>query len=138
MASSRIITVVFNDLPKAQKAAEQTGRTIVDKRAHDIQADIIASFSGPRSGRMYGAHQASAPGEAPAWDTGNLANNTNVTFPTEGRGRVAEVRVGTEYAPILEFGGVHMAPRPFMHPAADRAAELWEGIVGELFGKAFS
>ena len=35
-------------------------------------------MSGAKSGILYGTHQASAPGEAPAVDTGTLKNNMHV------------------------------------------------------------
>lgn len=61
-------------------------------------------------------HQASAPGEAPAIDTSNLANSITVeaTGPTE-----VTIHVGADYAADLEFGTVHMAARPFVLPAVE-------------------
>lgn len=75
---------------------------------------------GPRSGNNLSAtHQASAPGEAPATDTGTLANS--VTF-----NRVdplnAEVESRLPYAAMLEFGTVRIDPRPAWQPAVDAAA----------------
>ena len=73
----------------------------------------------PVSGRQYGKHQASAAGEAPASDTGNLASS--ITFKVdankdEGRG---EVSASAPYAASLEFGTVHIKPRPYMQPALE-------------------
>lgn len=62
----------------------------------------------------YRFHRASAPGEAPATDTGNLANSiyARMTGKTEG-----EVGSNAECAPTLELGGAHMAARPSLVPA---------------------
>ena len=104
----------------ANDMAPEAGR-IVNATIHRIEARTKASLSGPRSGREYRRgkhgtriHRASAPGEPPATDTGNLANSigSRMTGRTEG-----EVTVTAEYAAALELGGVHMAARPFLGPA---------------------
>lgn len=65
-----------------------------------------------------GVHQASAPGEAPANDTGNLARGIEwrMTGATEG-----ELTVAAEYAAALELGSEDgtLAPRPFLGPAVE-------------------
>jgi hypothetical protein len=61
-------------------------------------------------------HRASAPGEAPAKDTGRL--QSNITVRKSGRGRY-QVRFGAPYAGILEFE----LNRPFILPAIDAAVK---------------
>lgn len=72
-----------------------------------------------KTGRLYlrGAvvHQASAPGEPPASDTGRLVNSIRTTYSADKL--VGTVVAGTEYAPALEYGTQRMEPRPFMRPA---------------------
>lgn len=104
----------------AEGMASEAGR-IVLATIRRIEARTKASLSGPRSGRLYqrGAkgtivHQASAPGEAPATDTGNLANSIGAQMIGRSEG---EVTVGAEYAVTLELGGGKIAPRPFLQPA---------------------
>lgn len=76
---------------------------------------------GPATGRVYEkylprrTHQASAPGQAPATDTGRLA--ASIAFRMESS-LVALVVSNVEYAPWLEYGTQRMQPRPFMGPAA--------------------
>jgi HK97 gp10 family phage protein len=86
-----------------------------------LEGKIKESMGEQKSGRMYGKHQASAPGEAPAIDTGALLNSINTELtaatPTKAEGQVATNQV---YAPPLEFGTSRMAARPFMRPAADK------------------
>lgn len=90
------------------------------KAAHDVEARAkVAIQTGAKTGRMYGRHQASAPGEAPATDTGHLVNSIHVDA---GPGELAaEVVVGAEYGAYLEFGTTDMAPRPFLGPAVEAA-----------------
>lgn len=72
-----------------------------------------------RTGRMYGDHQASAPGEPPAPLTTDLRRSITHT-PVIWDGDVASAEVGTDrpYGRILEFGGVaghgaRILPRPY-------------------------
>lgn len=92
-----------------------------------IQRDAVMSVQrGPKTGRVYGDHQASAPGEAPASDTGNLARN--IRLKADKDKGVVEVIAKTPYAKHLEFGTagdpstgrMPMEPRPFMAPAFNR------------------
>lgn len=83
-----------------------------------------------KSGHIYGSHQASAPGEAPAIDTGVLVNS----IQTEIDGLTAVVGTNQEYAPVLEFGGAKMAPRPFLASAFEAAAPEFEKKLDEVFG----
>ncbi len=79
-------------------------------------------MSGPKTGRTYKVRsvtrQASAPGEAPANQTGRLVNSITVQ-PEPARKRVL-VKAGggaVDYAAMLEFGTDKMAARPFFRPA---------------------
>lgn len=51
--------------------------------------------------------------------TGNLKNTIGVDYDADRLG--FEAGPTAEYAPHVEFGTVHMAPRAFMGPAFDRA-----------------
>lgn len=89
----------------------------------------IADSRGKSGGRFYKRrsvlHQASAPGEPPASDTGRLVNSINsylngselYSFVIAGLGSV-------KYALMLEFGTRKMAARPFMQPALE-ASRAW-------------
>lgn len=66
-------------------------------------------------------HQQSAAGEAPASDTGYLANSISHEVIKEVSGKSVEfvgvVSAGAEYAIHLEFGTTNMEARPFLRPA---------------------
>ena len=83
----------------------------------------------PKTGRRYRRgrgryHQASAPGESPATDTGNLAGSIRTVQGT--RRHTAVVTVGAEYAARLEFGDGRVAPRPFLGPAVEQERPHFE------------
>ncbi len=124
----------FNDFARYAAALEPAARRIVNTTILRIEARTKLSLSGPRHGRLYRKygyvgtimHRASAPGEAPATDTGNLANSIRARMigSTEG-----EVGVHAEYGLVLEMGGVHMAPRPYLGPAVK---EEWPEFLNAM------
>lgn len=62
---------------------------------------------GPRSGRIYGDHQASAPGEPPAAHHGDLRKSiTHSDVIWEGDNASAQVGSSHPAAQILEWGGI--------------------------------
>lgn len=67
-------------------------------------------------------HQASAPGEAPATDSGRLVNSIIARMNTvSGEEAFVYIPKSTvKYATLLEFGTSKMAPRPFLFPAFER------------------
>jgi HK97 gp10 family phage protein len=87
----------------------------------------------PKTGVMYGSHQASAPGEPPASETGRLILSFRVT--TELDDVRPKVRVSTQslYAKYLEYGTSRMAARPFMRPAlATIRRDVLKQVGGEV------
>jgi len=93
-------------------------------------------LTGPKTGRVYGAHQASAPGEAPASDTGQLVNS--ITTSVDPNTVDGTVGVGAAHGKALEYGTRNMAPRPFARPAlVNKSADCTKNIADEI-GKALS
>ena len=91
----------------------------------------ISMSATAHSGRRYGKHQASAPGETPAVDTGNLANSINTVLASSSETQAeSQVGTGVEYAEPLEFGTSKMEARPFMRPGYDEnEAKIRETIL---------
>lgn len=89
----------------------------------------------PKTGRVYRrrgvTHQASAPGQPPASDTGRLVQSNRTEFDQ------AEL-TGTAiwsaaHAAALEHGTAKMAPRPFARPAlANSREEIEQDIAAEV------
>lgn len=123
-------------IPELTAELRQRAAELVTKTAFGIQGRIRISMSGPKRGRIYKrgsrTHQASAPGEAPAIDYGALVNSISVV----SEGDLLKI-VGTniEYAAVLEFGGAHIAPRPYFGPAFEAARPDFEKGMKELLKK---
>lgn len=118
----------FRDLNNKQLDA------VLSAMAQDTQKQAIASIStGTRRGRIYKRrsieHQASAPGELPKTDTGQLVRN--IFFRKNKR---ADYSTGSKatvpYGFWLEFGTRKMAKRPWLRPAADTIIRQFEARFG--------
>jgi HK97 gp10 family phage protein len=117
-------------LDKASKAvAAEIGKQIeigLYASAKKVEGDAKRSImQGSKSGRLYQrrtvTHRASAPGEAPANDTGRLVNSINsYLVKAEKYATVTAGRGLAMYARALEFGTAKMAARPFFFAAAEK------------------
>ena len=119
--------------------ADKELKAIVQGTAQNIRTHAIKSIlRGTKSGVEYQKysprrkHRASAPGEAPASDTGRLAGAIRADI----EGRQAEVVADTEYAAWLEFGTMKIQPRPFMVPAMEKERPKWEERLNRIVDKA--
>lgn len=112
-----VVTISYNRFDEiARRLPEATGEVVEDTILR-MEERIRVGMMGPKSGRMYGRHQASAPGQMPAVDLGNLVANVNAEMTDQTNGIVHTGSV--DYAVHLEYGTVNMAARPFMTPAAE-------------------
>lgn len=85
----------------------------------------------PKTGRIYKRHQASAPGESPASDTGRLAQSITTSYDVPNI--TGYVNVATEYAEALEFGTPRIAPRPYARVSlAEKTEEIRADIAREI------
>ena len=95
-----------------------------------LETYVKLNLSRHGSGEVYRrgskTHQASAPGEPPAPDIGNLRDSVQ---PGKATPVEAILDVFAEYGPHLEFGTIHMAARPFLRPALDEhEAEIVQAV----------
>jgi len=126
------INVKVSGLKKAQDALknlekdlEQPFREIILGSAQLIRGEAIKSIqTGPKSGRIYEkynprrTHKSSAPGQAPASDTGNLVSQIRVRQKNPDE---VVVESNALYSAFLEFGTSKMLARPFLFPATERS-----------------
>lgn len=125
------IEIVFNHFPSLADNIARLADEICERTALAIEANAkLLIQSPPKTGRIYRhgkvKHQASAPGEAPATDTGFLVDSASTT-------RVAnanhEVAFTAEYAAPLEFGTPRILPRPFLRPSVDKHRRSFEDAM---------
>lgn len=105
----------------------------VYKGANLVRNEAISLIQdGPKTGRVYRRgdkeHQASAPGEAPASDTGTLVGRIRVDDSKLDELR-ARVVASTAYAAHLEYGTQKMEPRPFLRPALSNKKQEIELVI---------
>lgn len=85
-----------------------------EKMAENMKQSIL---TGAKSGEQYYSngkrHQSSAPGQAPANNTGALVRSIKV----KKNRNEATISIEKDYAVYLEFGTSKMRPRPFIIPA---------------------
>ena len=107
---------------------------VCENTALDIQARAqMAIMNPPKSGRIYRrgnvAHQASAPGEAPATDTGNLVNSA---YTKKLGDSDYETGFTAEYAAALEFGTAKIEPRPYLRPAVEAVKKAFLDAIKRI------
>jgi hypothetical protein len=96
----------------------------VERVRRRLAAIGVAIEREPKTGRRYErsnprrVHRASAPGQAPATDSGDLVRDIAHRVDSDGLGASVESRAAQSAA--LEFGTTAMAARPFLHPAFER------------------
>lgn len=118
----------FRQVPEVTNEASVAG---VAACAMIIRNEVLRLLQkGPKTGRLYKRrsvmHRASAPGEAPATDTGALVRS--VMMDVLEVSLEAIVSVGTIYAKMLEFGTLLMGKRPFMSQAVDNKRDELPGV----------
>ena len=119
------INKVLGKFRSLGKDLEEPFREVVKGGAQFVRGEAIKSIqTGSKTGRTYEkynprrTHKASAPGEAPASDTGNLVRNIRVKQKTKD---IAEVESNAPYSQFLEFGTSKMLARPFLFPAFEKS-----------------
>jgi HK97 gp10 family phage protein len=131
-----------DEVAKALKAygkrAEDEIAKAVTATALQVDGDIKKAIQrGAKSGRVYvrrgKSHQASAPGQAPATDTGSLVSSIKFKQVTR---LTAEVESRLAYAAFLEFGTQRMAARPAWVPAIEKARPDFARRVSDAIRRA--
>ena len=125
------------NLAALEGIAEVKAETGIRRAALQGEARLKAILSQPGSGRVYPrgngkTHQASARGEPPAPDIGELRRMTqaDTNVRREGSDLVGRVVANKEYALALEKGTERMAARPFMSLlATDHKDELRTAFI---------
>lgn len=135
----------------AEDVARQIGQRGADARVALVKGLFAAAMivrnaavkgiqKGPKSGKVYRRksvkHRASAPGEFPASDTGNLARSIHhLVDPALLEGRV---EASAKYAIPLEYKPPERGGRPFLTRAYDENVEAMTAVIGKALADALA
>lgn len=125
------MTVQLNTQSILARARAGAARGLVRATEGVRNEAISLILDTPKTGRIYRRrsveHQASAPGESPASDTGRLVNSIRTGYDMNAL--VGTVTASTAYAAALEYGTARMAARPYLRPALARRRDAIEAEV---------
>ncbi len=132
MGGASQVTLTMS-MPQVKAEAMRLAAGVVAGTTQEIAEDCNRRIQdGAKTGRLYRygkvVHQASAPGEAPATDTGFLANSIEFFV----RGLTGVIAILAEYGACLEFGTSRVAARPYLRPSVRAAAERFYGAMAEI------
>jgi hypothetical protein len=115
--------ISFHDDALAELFDSPAGPVAKDlkRRGLRVQREAVRAVHQPGTGRQYGRHRASAPGQPPATDTGRLAASLREELRRDERGLVEVVGTDVDYALPLELGTRDIEPRPFLRPSLRKA-----------------
>lgn len=147
------VQLVFSIAPMLSDLVARNVRHVLETTSIQILNDANRSMEGLKHGRVYGSHIASAPGEAPAIDTGNLRGSgyqREVAYFEREVGYTAEyaeylegaqgLAAGTETdlegvgAVTIGQGSGRLAPRPFLIPAVAKNVETFRRMMAKVLG----
>jgi hypothetical protein len=127
-----------SNLEAIKNRLETEAKKRVFEAANEIRNETLSTLSGNRSGRVYRVpgtqrtYVASAPGEAPAVQFGDLRRSIAVAQPVvENQIVLCKVGSDLEKAPMLELGTRKIKPRPFFVVSAKRAETRVKAIMNE-------
>lgn len=126
------IKVTKDRTPEIEKQLDDALEQFVKDGAVYIEGELKRRIAVPKTGRAYKrgktrVHIASAPGESPASDSGNLIGSIGPPiYPS-----TLEAVIGTavEYAGYLESGTRRMAARPLWQRTVDDAIPTLEKML---------
>ena len=131
---------VISNLRRFGADADREVRRVVATTTHRVRSRAVREIQrAPATGRVYEkytpnrTHQASAPGEPPATDTGALASSISAIFDNP-----KQARVGTPltYGAHLEFGTTRMDARPWLWPSLQAVLPDHERRINQIFNRA--
>lgn len=129
------VTVTWrgNEVLASVRAA---GVTALVRGTEAVKDEVVQLInSPPKTGRVYRrngvVHQASAPGQPPAGDTGDLASKIGTSV--DANKITGTVEFYSTHAKHLEYGTRNMAPRPFARVAlTNKSKEIAEDIADSI------
>lgn len=111
------------ELQKLSEKSEAAVMDFVEDLTLETHARAVRGIQrGPATGRVYGNHQASAPGEYPMTDTGGLAASVQFDLPTSEAKPIGKVGTRLLYGKFLELKPSSRGGRPWLSRAFREAS----------------
>lgn len=134
------MTVTFDPQSLSDRVRKAVMQEVI-RGTEDIRNEAISLIlHTEKTGRVYRRHsvehQASAPGEAPASDTGRLINS--ITTEYDFQNMTGTINVGVAYGLFLEYGTKNIDPRPFLRPALANKGPAMEAAIATALRKGLS
>ena len=109
-----------------KKLLDNKVKTYVTRATFMVEGTVQQSIKQKGTAREYPRkgqppHEASAPGQPPATDSGFLSQNITANVEKKSDGSVVgQIISAAPYSAHLEFGTSQMQARPFMQPALEQ------------------
>ncbi len=122
-------TIVFDQGALAELFESPSGEVAKDlvRRGIKVERRVKELLSQPGTGRIYTrgniTHQASAPGQPPAPDTGLDSSTNGQALEVDGQGLDEKIGTSDKRGIWFELGTRTMAPRPHLVPGLDAARD---------------
>lgn len=115
--------------------------TLAEKRmfaaTQRVREEVLHTLSGQRTGREYRvpgtsvSYTASAPGEPPAVQTGQLRQSVTSVVTQDGREVNGQVGTPLDRGLWMEYGTFFIEPRPWLRPSFDNCKDDVKRILSE-------
>ncbi len=131
-----IDVTMTENLGDASRMLSETMRERMLEAAILVRNNTVEALSGSRSGRVYRVpgtsvtYVASAPGEPPAVQLGDLRKSVKFGVEVEDGSVVGFVGSELDKAPMLEYGTRNMAARPWLRPSFEGSLDAVRDIFG--------
>lgn len=139
------MSVKVKVIDKRQQAVRQIAEnyekhlaSVVFQSATFCRNEAVTNIAqGVKTGKTYKRgniiHTASAAGEYPATDTGELIEGITIKMDAGNMG--ASVESNAPYSAALEFGTRFMAARPFLQPSLEATRAQVKKFLRQILGK---
>jgi len=134
------IEIVFEErIDEAIKKIADHAEERMLEAVNEVRNATLETLSGSRSGRIYKVpgtgveYTASAPGEPPAVQLGDLRKSVKGGIEKEGKDVIGFVGSELPKASMLEMGTSKMLPRPWLRPSFEKSSDK----IKEIFTKVW-
>ncbi len=121
-----------------KKVADHAEERITEA-AYEVRNETLETLSGQRTGLVYrvpgsgATYTASAPGEPPARQLGDLVKSVKVAIEVDKGHVIGAVGTDLDKGAMLEFGTSKMEPRPWLRPSFEKSAAKVKEILTRVW-----